>query len=107
MHLFISDLIFFFTETRLSNYAANNSLFSTGKDIGKIKVLLAKDFGTPINWFRENLMVLNSKKCMSLYIFWEKTFTFKDVCYENSKEEAILGITTDNKLIFDSLVKKM
>ena len=36
-----------------------------------------------------------------------KTYTFKDVCYENSKKEVILGITFDKKLTFDSHVKKL
>ena len=27
-----------------------------------------------------------------------ETFTFKDVCYKNSKKEVILGITIDKKL---------
>ena len=36
-----------------------------------------------------------------------ETFTFKDVCYRSSKEEVILGITIDNKLNFDSHIRKM
>ena len=35
------------------------------------------------------------------------TFTFKDVCYKNSKEEVILGITIDNKLNFDNHIRNM
>ena len=36
-----------------------------------------------------------------------ETFTFKDGCYKNSKEEVILGITIDNKLNFDSHIKNI
>ena len=36
-----------------------------------------------------------------------KTFTFKNACYKNSKEEVILGITIDNKLNFDSHIRKV
>ena len=36
-----------------------------------------------------------------------ETFTFKDVCYKNSKEEVILQITIDSKLNFDSHIKNM
>ena len=36
----------------------------------------------------------------------DKTFTFKDVCYESSKEEAMLAVYNDNKLTSDSHVKK-
>ena len=36
-----------------------------------------------------------------------EAFAFEDVCYENSKEEVILRITIDNKLNFDSHIRKM
>ena len=36
-----------------------------------------------------------------------ETFTLKDVCCKNSREEIILGIPTDNKLTFDSHVRKI
>ena len=93
-NLFIKDLVFFLTETILSNYADDNNLFCIGKDINKVKNTLAKDFGIVTNWFYENFMVLNSKKCHFMCIGRDvenETFTFKDVCYKNSKEEVIWG----------------
>ena len=43
--LFINDHVFFLTETMLSNYTDDdNSLFSIGKDINKVKNILVKDF---------------------------------------------------------------
>ena len=36
-----------------------------------------------------------------------ETFTFKDVRYNNSKEEVIFVIKIDNKLNFDSHLRKM
>ena len=36
-----------------------------------------------------------------------QTFTFKDMCYKNSKERVVLGITIDNKLNFDSYITNM
>ena len=62
-NLFINDLELFLTETMLSNYADDNNLFSIGRDLNKVKDTLAKDFGIVTNWFYENFMVLNSKKC--------------------------------------------
>ena len=49
---------------------------------------------------------------MSFLVYWQRqgeneTFTFKDVCYKNRKEEVILGITIDNKLNFDSHIRSM
>ena len=109
-NLFINDLVLFLTETMLSNYADDNNLFSIGRDLNKVKDTLAKDFGIVTNWFYENFMVLNSKKCHFMCIGKDgenETFTFKDVCYKSSKEEVILVITIDNKLSFDSHIRKM
>ena len=109
-NLFINDLVLFLTETMLSNYADDNNLFSIGRDLNKVKDTLAKDFGIVTNWFYENFTVLNSKKCHFMCIGKDgenETFTFKDVCYKSSKEEVILGITIDNKLSFDSHIRKM
>ena len=36
-----------------------------------------------------------------------EAFTFKDLCYKNSKDEVILGITIDNKLNFGSHTRNM
>ena len=109
-NLFINDIVLFLTETMLSNYADDNNLLSIGKDINKIKDTLAKDFGIVTNWFYENFMVLNSKKCHFMCIGRDgeyKTFTFEDVWYKNSQEEVILGITIDKDLHFDSQIQKM
>ena len=35
------------------------------------------------------------------------TFNFGNISLKNSKEEMILGLTIDNKLSFDNLVKKI
>ena len=94
----------------LSSYADDNNLFSIGKDINKVKDTLAKGFGIVTNWFHENFMVLDSKKCHFMCIGKDgenETFTFKDVCYKSSNEEVILGITIDNKLDFHSHMRKM
>ena len=36
----------------------------------------------------------------------QDSFTFEDCCLTNTKEEEILGITIDNKLNFNSHIKK-
>ena len=95
----------------LSNYANDNKLFSKGKILTKVKDTSAKDFRTIIwtNWFHERFMASNSKKCHVCVLAetGKKEFTFNDVWYKNSKVEVILGITIDNKLNFDSHIKKM
>ena len=108
-NLFINDLIFFIT-TFLSNYADDNSLYNTGKDLELIKSVLVKDFRAVKEWFYENFMILNPNKCQYMCIgknTESDIFEFENVCLENSKEEGILGITIDNKLTFDSHIKSI
>ena len=61
-NLFINDLIFFIT-TFLSNYADDNSLYNTGKDLELVKSVLVNDFRAVKEWFYENFMILNPNKC--------------------------------------------
>ena len=107
-NLFINDPVLFLTETMLINYNDDDNLFSIGKDINKVKDTLAKDFEIVSNSFYENFMVLNSKKCYFICIgrvVENETFTSKYICYKNSKEEVILGITSDVKLNFKKYAK--
>ena len=94
----------------VSNSTDDNNLFSIGKDINKVKNILAKDFQIVTNWFYKNFMVLSSKKCHFMSIGRDgenETFTFIDVCYKNSKEEVIWEKIMDNKLNFDGHIRKM
>ena len=49
-------------ETFLSNYADDNTLYSTGNTIESVKKALRKDFRIIQNWFHEILIILNPKK---------------------------------------------
>ena len=109
-NLFINDLVLFLTETMLSGYADDNNLFSIGKDINKIKNILAKDFRIVTNWFYEMFMALYFKKCHCICIGRDgdnEIFIFEDACYKSSKEKVVLEITIDNKLSFDSHIRKI
>ena len=103
-------MIFFLSKTYLSNYADDNKLYNIGKDRNIVKELLKKDFRVVTEWFYENYMILNPQKChyMSIRNSAENDwFEFDDLCLENSREEVILGITIDNKLSFDSHIRKI
>ena len=94
-NLFINDLLFFIT-TFLSNYADDNSLYNTGKDLELVRSALVNDFRAVTEWFYENFMILNPNKCHDMCTrknTERDIFKFENACFENSKEEVILGIT--------------
>ena len=107
--LFINDLVLFLSGTFLSNYADDNNLYSTRKELNIIEKNLRKDFKVATDWFFENYMSLNLTKCHYICLGKNKennTFNFGNISLENSKVEVILGLTIDNKLSFDNHVKK-
>ena len=61
-NLFINFLIFFII-TFLSNYADDNSLYNTGKDLKLVKSVLVNDVRPVSEWFYEKFMILNPNKC--------------------------------------------
>ena len=55
-------------------------------------------------------MVLNAGKCHFKCLgknTENKTFIFKDAIMNNSKEEKMLGVTTENRLTLENYVKKL
>ena len=61
-NIFLND---FFVATRntVSNYADDKTLYSIGTTIESVKKARNNDFRIIENWFHENLMILNAKKC--------------------------------------------
>ena len=93
----------------LNSYVDDNNLFRIRKDINKVKDALAKAFRIVTNWLYNNFMVLNSEKCHFISIGRHgenETLTFKDVYCKNSKK-VILRTIIDNKLNFDSHIRKI
>ena len=61
-NIFLNYLLLYPEETFLSNYADDNTLYSTGNTIESVKKALRKDFRIIQNWFHEILIILNAKK---------------------------------------------
>ena len=75
----------FLSETFLSNYADDNNLYCTGKELDIITEKLWKVFKVVTDWFFENYMSLYPTKCY--YMCFDKTRKMIRLTLENSKEE--------------------
>ena len=109
-NIFLNDLFLFVENSDLSNYADDNTLYSSGNDLEKVKQTLRQDFEIVTKWFYENYMVLNSGKCHFMCLGQNtvnETFVYDNIEMKNSKEEKILGVIIDNKLRFKSHVKSL
>ena len=106
-NIFLNDLFLFIENSDLSNYADDNTLYSSGNDLEKVKQTLRQDFEIVTKWFYENYMVLNSGICHFMCLgknTVNKTFVCDNTEMKNSKEVKILGVIIDNKLRFKSRV---
>ena len=62
-NIFLNGLFLFVENSDLSNYADDNTLYSSGDDLEKVKQTLKQEFEIVAKWFYRNYMVLNSGKC--------------------------------------------
>ena len=108
-NIFLNDLFFLVGNSDVSNYADDNMLYSSGDELEKVKQTLRQDFEIVAKWFYVNYMVLNSSKCQFMSLGQNsvnETFVYDNIEMKNSKKEKILGVIIDNKLRFESQVKK-
>ena len=67
-NIFLNDIFLFISKCQLCNYAGDNTLYKSGKNMQKIKNNLEMDFMILHKWFHENHMVLNPGKCHYIVI---------------------------------------
>ena len=100
-NIFLNDIFIFISKCNLCNYANGNTLFSTGKDLNRIRRNLEMELMILHQWFHENHMTLNPGKCHYMVI------GSRDLSHEimlnnnqitSSNEEKLLGIFLDSKL---------
>ena len=112
-NIFLNDIFLFISKCQLCNYAGDNTLYKSGKNMQKIKNNLEMDFMILHKWFHENHMVLNPGKCHYIVI-GDDDPSHKIILNNNeiasSNEEKLLSILLDSKLNFEphltSLYKK-
>ena len=100
-NIFVNDLLFF-SSSNLSNYADDNTLYTSGDNLNEIKEVLLNDLNKVTEWFVKYYIVVNARKCNFMCLgknIENKTFTLKDSIMNNSKEEKILGVVIENRIM--------
>ena len=106
-NIFLNDIFMFISKCNLCNYGDDNTQYSTGKDLNRIRRNVEIDFMILHQWFHENHMKLNPGQCHYIEI------GSKDLSHEimlnnnemtSSNWEKLLGIFLDSKLNFESHV---
>ena len=104
-NIFLNDLFLFVENSDLSNYADDNTLYSSGNDLEKVKQTLSQEFEIVTKRFYENYIVLNWGKCHFMCLGQNtvhEKFVYDNIEMKNCEEEKI-----DNKLRFKRYVKNL
>ena len=100
---FLNDIFMFISKCNLCNYADDNTLYSTGKNLNRTRRNLEMEFMILHQWFHENHMTLNPGKCH--YMVIGSRDLSHEIVLNNSKitspnEEKLVSIFLDSKLNF-------
>ena len=112
--IFINDILFFVEKSEICNFTDDNTIYSCGKDLRKIKEDLICTMKNILKWFMLNSLKAYSRK-FQFMILSDKT-CYKHIlkinltCVQSSDEVTLLGEMTDKNLTFkkdiDNLVHK-
>ena len=83
-NIFLADLFFIANSMDISNYADDNTPYTTANDIDSLIISLEEASKSLITWFDNNLMKINADKCHLLVSSNEKA-TIKIGSHEIAK----------------------
>ena len=89
-NIFLNDLFPFVSNLSLSKHADDNTLYTFGDNLKKLKDNLEKSFDTVHQWFYEDYLMLNAGKCHFMCLgnnAENEAVLFHNILRENSKEQ--------------------
>ena len=103
-NIYLNDL-FYSVDSKICNYADDNTIFAASHDPNEIKSQLQQSLKCISEWFQINYFVLNLDKCKPLLIHHRNLDLFDDfsvtvdgIIIEPPSEVKILGVTVDSVL---------
>jgi hypothetical protein len=107
-NIFINDIFWFVDQTKIANYADDNTTYGVDKCIMTLLKILEEDTFSVLNWFRFNEMMPNQGKCHLMIAdidhknYDSKSFVYlEDAFLESEDVVKLLGIYIDKKLNFN------
>ena len=107
-NIFLNDIFFFVNIEGITNYADDNGLFSSNKDIQIALKQIENEAAILNKWFENNLMVTNAGKynlitfgCNEYHNISVNHHNIQETNIKDIKNKNLLGITFDKKLNFD------
>ena len=108
---FINDIFMFIEKTEICNFADDNTIYDCGEDLSNILENLKHDLKILLKWFRINSLQANPGKFQFMTLGKKKRNSVKLIINTTEIEECrkivLLGITTDNLLIFNEHIDNL
>ena len=110
-NIFINDLLLFIDESKICNFADDNTLSAFDKSIPNLVAKLEIDANIAITWFNNNSMIANPTK-FQFMIIGDRSNSVIEILVDgqtiqNSDTVKLLGVTFDSHLTFLPHATKM
>ena len=104
LNIFINDIFFFAEKSEICNFADDNTVYSCGKDLRKVREDLICTMKNLLKWFRLNSLKANPGK-FQFMIIGDKTcykhiLKIDSTCVQSSDNVTLLGVIIDMNLTF-------
>ena len=111
LNIFLNDLFFFIQETKLCNFADDNTVYACDTSVLNLLCRLTGDTIKVNNWFKINSIVANLDKFQIMFLGKDacniKDFHICGYHIDTSKEVVLLEITTDYELKFSKHIQNL
>ena len=110
-NIFINDIFLFLKDSKIANYADDNTAYSVAESINVLLSKLENETSVILDWFRINEMKSNDDKCNLIVANNDNlSLIVGNELIESCNSVELLGITIDNELKFNehvtNLIKK-
>jgi len=107
-NIFINDIFLFIKESKIANYADDNTMYTAQSNATELVDILQRDISTLLIWFKVNEMKPNEAKSNLLVSKIDNlSINVGNEVINASKTVNLLDITIDNKLSFKEHVSKI
>ena len=110
-NIFINDVFFFVEKLEICNFTDENTLYSCDRNLLRIKENLTFDMKNILFWSRTNSLKANAGKLQFMILNWKnlrrQRMIINSITVKESNEVILLGITTDNKLVFKKHIENL
>ena len=101
-------MFFFIKDSKIANYADDNTLYTVSENITHLLNILEKESSLILDWFRKNEMKPNAYKCHLVVCTQEKVFvTLENERINNTNSVELLGVEIDKTLDFTEHVTQL